>query len=366
MRVEPVRLAADVDVDAAVLRGVDVVEAEGGLHPDPPVDRAERGVAAEQIEGRPDDGDREGRSATAEERLAQRPRRPDRARRRQVAPFEQRVADAREREERALADDRRVPLEDVRVVRVVPMVGDVGVVAAAVVPIPVRHRQVPAIRHREEHLLARRRRLGFRLAASRRQPSVRRRRLGRRRLDRLGRPRTPETELEREELRRADAHVAPRHRLEALTRQRQRVGAGRQIEEAEDAVGGRVRRRRRAGRLPAVRQPLQHDVHPGNAMAHVVEDSPEWTPAAAGAGMRRPRRVMRSRRDRHRDGDRRTSGLSKCSCGISVLHPTMLSLWSLLTPRPLRRQRRHSSIRLATRPVQPVWWLAPSPAPLSP
>ena len=27
---------------------------------------------------------------------------------------------------------------------------------------------------------------------------------------------------------------------------------------------------------------------------------------------------------------------------------------------------RHSSIRLATRPVQPVWWLAPRPAPLSP
>jgi hypothetical protein len=28
--------------------------------------------------------------------------------------------------------------------------------------------------------------------------------------------------------------------------------------------------------------------------------------------------------------------------------------------------KRHSSIRFATRAVQPVWWLAPRPAPLSP
>ena len=47
-------LAADVGVDAVELGEVDEVQAVGRREPHAPVDRAEGGVAAEQIERRPD------------------------------------------------------------------------------------------------------------------------------------------------------------------------------------------------------------------------------------------------------------------------------------------------------------------------
>jgi hypothetical protein len=44
--------------------------------------------------------------------------------------------------------------------------------------------------------------------------------------------------------------------------------------------------------------------------------------------------------------------------GIDVLHSYLLPIATA--------HRRHSSMRLATSPDQPVWWEAPSPCPVSP
>jgi hypothetical protein len=89
-------LAAHVRVHAVVFRQVHEVGAVGRREADAPVDRPERRVAAEQIERRADRRDRHVDAAAAEETLAARTLGADAARHRQVASFEQRVADAGE------------------------------------------------------------------------------------------------------------------------------------------------------------------------------------------------------------------------------------------------------------------------------
>ena len=194
----------------------------------------------------------------------------DAARHRQVAPFEQRVADAREREERPLADDRVVPLQHVLVVRIPPVAADVRVVAAHAVSIPVRHRQVPAIGHRQEDLLARRERrrrialpdrrggaAGCRTAIGGPAPSG---------VAGAAVPHARQRQLDRHELRaprRADrcASAASNPSRD----ERDAVLAGRDVEEAEDAVGAGERppdlgtRDRSSG----VAAPPQLDLDPG-------------------------------------------------------------------------------------------------------
>src|SRR4051812_27935607 len=126
-------LAPHVGVDAVELGQVDEIQAERRREPHAPVDRTEHRVAAKQIKGRADRRDRQEDAAAAEEAFAALPLGADAARHRQVASFEQRVVDPREGEERALAEDGRIALQPVRLVRVPPVLArDVGVVPAAV------------------------------------------------------------------------------------------------------------------------------------------------------------------------------------------------------------------------------------------
>src|SRR5690349_13064520 len=105
MMIEPRVTAAHVEIDVVVLRQVDEVEAVGRRNAHPPIDGTERGVAAEDVERRPERRHRQVRSTAAEKAFAPLILRADAARRRQVASLEQRIAHAGERKEGPLTEN---------------------------------------------------------------------------------------------------------------------------------------------------------------------------------------------------------------------------------------------------------------------
>ena len=103
----------------------EVADAQGRGQLDPPVDRLEGGVAVEQVEREREEIEREETVGPAEEVPRERALRAleRRGLRGDLPPLEVEVGRRRDVEERVLAEDRIIPLEDVLVERVEPAAG---------------------------------------------------------------------------------------------------------------------------------------------------------------------------------------------------------------------------------------------------
>ena len=165
--IQPVGAAAHINIDNAELPRRDVVDVDRRCHPQSPVNWPERGVPAEQVQGKAERLQHRQLLAPAEEFAAAGARRAHVAGHGEAAAIEEGLARRGQVEEGALTENGDVALELVAVEGIIPVSLDVRKLASLAVAVPLRHGDVPSVRHLQRNVLERRWCLGLRLLARR-------------------------------------------------------------------------------------------------------------------------------------------------------------------------------------------------------